>query len=658
MPQSQFNRFLLIISIFTIVTVSHTFAQNWIFGRGSNSAYNMDAWCVKTDTFGNIFGAGMRVTPGSGPTAFGTVVLPFLSGMYPCEWVKYDPSGTPLWAGGTQGDTWLYDIATDRTGDLIVFGAFTSDSVQIGTLTLHNSYGSTGSGQYFLAKINPLGSVVWAVNDGNAATGGLDYTSNMYLMKLGSVCTDNSGNIYITSSFTKPSITIGSFTLSNSYATGYVDNIFVAKYSPVGSVVWATATGDSTMGHGFGITATPNGNIYITGDFSSPSLTVGSVVITNPYYNNAMHSYVLAFSSTGTPLWGQGFGGSGYNGNAMATGIASDTEGNVYVTGAFEDTSIMFGSLTLTRTYPSTVPSRDLYLVKYSSTGTAVWAKTIGSLHPSTCCGNGTLGYGVATAQCGRVWVTGRLVSDVSIDGNILSPPIGSLEPLFIAGYNTAGTSIGAACLSSGSDDQFDVTCDAFGNVFVVADYEDTAMVIGPDSLANAGGGESFYLAKFTPSHDTAYSSTDTSVCALSESFSLNAPSGFFNWSWSNGSTSQSTTINTTGTYIVYASGYCADLIDTFHVSLRSENDCINLVSPLTLKQPSIFPNPAHNELTVCDAATNTAIIYDISGRELKQYYIKNNRETLDVSNLAKGSYIIHFCNENGNKTNVLFLQE
>src|ERR1019366_4534952 len=109
--------------------------------------------------------------------------------------------GNPVWAEGTMSDTtYLFDMTTDKQGNLLMTGIFKSDSMKIGPFTLTNPYG-IGTYQYFVAKVSPSGTVLWAVNDGNVGPyilGGTGGAEIAQLIKKGGIATDDSGNVYIT----------------------------------------------------------------------------------------------------------------------------------------------------------------------------------------------------------------------------------------------------------------------------------------------------------------------------------------------------------------------------------------------------------------------------------------------------------------------------
>jgi gliding motility-associated-like protein len=66
---------------------------------------------------------------------------------------------------------------------------------------------------------------------------------------------------------------------------------------------------------------------------------------------------------------------------------------------------------------------------------------------------------------------------------------------------------------------------------------------------------------------DTSYNATDTSVCKITAT--INAPSGYSAYLWSDGSVQQSDTLHVPGTKWVYAFNNCDVLIDTFRITSK-----------------------------------------------------------------------------------------
>ena len=123
--------------------------------------------------------------------------------------VKYDSSGTELWAKSAQGNyrDWGYSICADATGNVFLTGYFDSNILVIGNDTLANP-------GFYVAKYDPNGNVLMA-------KGGYPY-----LHCAGSAITiDNSGSVIIGGFFSQLPATFGADTL---YWTG-MHNMFVAK---------------------------------------------------------------------------------------------------------------------------------------------------------------------------------------------------------------------------------------------------------------------------------------------------------------------------------------------------------------------------------------------------------------------------------------------
>jgi len=97
--------------------------------------------------------------------------------------------------------------------------------------------------------------------------------------------------------------------------------------------------------------------------------------------------FVVKYNSSGTKQWTKQLGTSYYD---VARGVATDSSGNVYVTG---DTYGGLDGNTSAGYY-------DLFVVKYNSSGTKEWTKQLGSAKNDSA-------KGVATDSSGNVYVTG-----------------------------------------------------------------------------------------------------------------------------------------------------------------------------------------------------------------------------------------------------------
>ncbi len=539
----------------------HLCAQGWQWAKG-NTGGGVDAWPVATDPSGNVYAAG--VTFGGGPVFFGSFPVSYTAGSQDIL-VKYDPNGNFLWDIATQNaNAWLISIATDNNGNVFLLGTFDNSSMRIGAFTLTNT---TTYEQYFLAKVDPSGNVLWAINAGNAEYGAT--SGEVVVLGLGGLATDGSGNAYVVVNFIVPTVTIGAFTLNNADPTGNTDDIMIAKYDASGHLVWAKSIGGDANDDAFGCTVTPAGDIYIAGNFASPSITLGASTITN---STAMQvAFIARFDAAGDAAWASASGGNGYD---NAVGIASDASNNVYMTGSFKENSIAFNGSTITNPTPGW---RSLYLAKFDPSNNVSWARTISSAATfGPTLQGGAWGYSIAMSKCGTIWVSGAMKGDsVNIDGHILNTPASSPDPIFIAGYNTFGSYAGSAILPSGGDDQNGIACDATGNVYMCADNWKGSLVVAADSLFADSLTELMYVTKFASldKDSITYKHSYTALC-LSQANLLTASPGYTDYSWSNGHAGSSYNATDSGLYWVKGGLNCkAYCTDSFRINAGC--DCV-----------------------------------------------------------------------------------
>ena len=231
-------------------------------GGVNSSNYSCLATGISSDNSGNSYVVGY----------FSNDILAFDSTIFinlnPCFndifIVKYDPNGKVLWAktaGGNAYD-WANSVAVNKYGDVYVAGQYGSDSITFGPTTLVNF----GLDDIFLVKYDSSGNIKWA-----KSTGGTE-ADNAY-----SVAADTSGNAYLAGWFKDDTIAFGTTTLTNNG----IANIFIAKYDTSGNVIWAKSAGGNNLDYANSVAVNSSGNAYITGTMGSPSITLGSDVLTN-----------------------------------------------------------------------------------------------------------------------------------------------------------------------------------------------------------------------------------------------------------------------------------------------------------------------------------------------------------------------------------------
>jgi gliding motility-associated-like protein len=602
----------LLLLLAAFVFPSCISAQSWDWGA-INQGGGIDAWNVASDNAGNVFVAGWAYDGTA--TKFGshTVAAGSSSGGgygYQVVVAKYDSSGTCLWAlGNSSGQAYPFSIACDPFGNCYVFGGFESSSLKFGTKTCSSSYG-TSDWKYFILKLDAAGHVVWLKSDGNCPST-YEYVSlgstTSYVLSTGGIATDTGGNIYVTTSFSRSSTKVGSYTLTNSGSSGTYD-ILLAKYDSSGTNLWAVKAGGTKDDNSYSVAVAPSGAIYICGDFFSRTLKFDSTTLTNSAFSSSESNIFLARYADSTPVWAIRAG----SGEEDAVGLTTDVASNVYMTGGFAETNMAMDDSTIHNPNPSTA---SLYLVKIDPYNVLEWAKVLYGTSSSTYC----YGYSISTDACGDVWVSGNLSGNIKVaPGHTLTPASGASDPVFMAGYSISGSLIGSASLASGGDDQNQIACDIYGNVFLESDFQGSTFKVGSHTYteSSGGGGEYLYVAKYANAISVTHDSTanDTSMC-ITDSVTLSAPAGKLGYVWNDGDTARVRNIFTTGTYWVVGIGNCliSTSVDTFHIhtptgdTIFYSSDTV-LCPPyhLTLAAPPGYYTYAWNFSSVADSDTVT----------------------------------------------------
>lgn len=410
----------------------------WQWAKGVGSTAADEGTCVTVDKYGNVYAVGYFATPYL--NVDGTVLTNGSSGASMLL-IKYDPLGNVIWAknAGELRDNIATSVVVDDNENVFVAGYFTGQTLTFGSTILTNA--SNLNSAIFLVKFNSSGTFLWA----KTALG-----SGSFNDQVNSIATDTLGNVYVAGSFESSTLNFGSTNLSqagirdifiakydndgnfqwaqsaggngpdealsidvdeegNSYITGFygstsisfgttsftnsnnigglsTTDIFLAKYDSIGNPLWArndgvvgSATGQN---YGEGVTINEDGNVFMIGFFTSPTISFGSNTLTN---SGSYNMFIVKYDSVGNPIWARGTDNSSYE---EAFSVACDTNGNAYVTGWFIGPSINFGSV-----FINGFGDKDIFLVKYDSSGNSLWAESFGgndeersystAIHPS-----------------------------------------------------------------------------------------------------------------------------------------------------------------------------------------------------------------------------------------------------------------------------------
>lgn len=466
-----------VIAIYFFLMIANcSFAQssNWLWARSAVGNSSNEGTAICYDSEGNLYETGVFFDSLVSFSNFTLINSSWNSTNPGCDIfiVKYDVYGNVIWAksaGGTGVDV-PAEICCDHQGNIILTGEFHYErSIVFGNDTLTNTDTSGFYADVFIAKYDSLGNVLWA-----ASPAGIEGEQSF------SVATDANGNIFVTGEFHSPTIFFGSLVLTNvAYGAG---DIFIAKYDPLGNVIWAHSAGGSYQDDGSSICVDFNGDVIVTGVFSSPIISFGSTSLINSFSGLAYGIFLVKYNSAGSIIWAKSPSGWEIFPYPVLT---SDISGNIYLTGGFDSPTLTFDAYQLTNHSWNT----DIFIAKYDPLGNVAWARSVGTASGEEV---GAISYDFA----GNIYLLGGFRdSTLTFDTITISAPIFSF-PSFIAKYDIYGNALCASVLPGGAG-MGGLTSDNFGNAYVTGSYNTDPFIIGQDTLMLSGQQNEF-IAKYS----------------------------------------------------------------------------------------------------------------------------------------------------------------
>jgi outer membrane protein assembly factor BamB len=151
--------------------------------------------------------------------------------------------------------------------------------------------------------------------------------------------------------------------------------VVLVKYNSSGTAQWAKSVSGGTDSNFNAVAVDSSGNIYAAGvQTGTDAYNYGTSVtpVTAQGTSSATNVVLVKYNSLGTAQWAKSVSG-GTNSNFNA--VAVDSSGNIYATGYQDGT----GAYTYGTSVAQGTGSTNVVLVKYNSSGTAQWARTVSS---------------------------------------------------------------------------------------------------------------------------------------------------------------------------------------------------------------------------------------------------------------------------------------
>jgi hypothetical protein len=264
------------------------------------------------------------------------------------------------------------------------------------------------------------------------------------------VALDAAGNVYLAAKTSADGLaTAGAAQMSR----GGGSDALVAKFSPTGTLLWATYLGGAGNEETYGLVVDGGGNACIVGYTNSTDFPrIGGFQLSNAGFVDV---FVAKLSPSGAILWSSYLGGSS---NDYIGDIAADAAGNIYVTGWTDSPDFP-----LVNAFRSTLGLTDAFVTKIASGGGSImWSTFLG--------GNDTdAGHGLVVDSTGAVIVVGETISsDFPTAGGFQTTP-GGYQDGFVAKILPDGSGLAWGSYLGGniSDVIWDVAVDSPGNIYV-----------------------------------------------------------------------------------------------------------------------------------------------------------------------------------------------
>lgn len=357
------RRILLAILAFSPIISTAQYLQ-WSLSFGGSGIEIAEA--LEVDAQNNVIVSGeFSDTVDFDPS--GGVVQKVSAGSYDAYIAKYDANGNFQWVVtfGAASLDMATGIALDDTGNVYVTGRFTGtvDFDPSGGVANLSSTPSNGIDMY-VAKYDPNGNYVWAVNVGGSSgnTIGND------------IVTLNGSIIYVTG-ITSGNVDMDPGSSTANLQSSGLNDAFILKLGSSGNYGWAVHINGPGEDAGTALAVDGSGNVYLTGNYSGTadfdpdnSSTVNITAAGNK------DGFFAKFNANGEFQWARSIGGLG---NDLPNDISLGANNDVYIVGTFESTADFDPSGGVANI--SAYGNDDAFAGHYSSTGTYIWAGRLGS---------------------------------------------------------------------------------------------------------------------------------------------------------------------------------------------------------------------------------------------------------------------------------------
>jgi hypothetical protein len=544
--------------------------------------------------------------------------------------------GQTEWAksiGGTSLDQGS-DVVMDNFGNLYTTGFFE------GTVDFDPGAGavnlsSVGSRDFFIAKYDNLGQLIWAKGIGG---GSHEHARSIAL--------DASGNIFIAGDYN------GLVDFDPGVGFSFKDvkgasDIFVAKYDSQGNFIWAKTFGGVGIESCRDMSLDAFGNLIITGVYQGTSDFDPNGGVISMTSAGQFDAFLLKLDVSGNYVWAKSIQSANSN---YVNQVIVDHIGNINIVGDFQgiadfDPSNATFSMT-------TIGNKSAFFAKYSPQGQFINATMIG--------GSGfEIGKAIAVDLQDNIYITGdfRGVVDFDPSGSTHFVTSSGIRDIFVAKYTTQGELVWANKIGGTGDDQATaITLDNNNEVFV-AGYFNGSMTLSNLKTFTSAGNTDIILARYNSDGLLKYAvcygggNGDEAIGLIA-----NNAGDIYNIGWIQGvSNFGNTTLNSAGDRDIY-------------LAKTTMQDLTTTENPFIIeKNISIFPNPSNGQFNLrmenLETEQLTISVIDATGRILNSETVNTFGQTVyqhqfNLTNqVITGLYFVRITSENSVVTRKVFVR-
>lgn len=461
-------------------------------------------------------------------------------------------------------------IASDPSGNVYVTGIFTGVvdfDPGPGTATISSV---SGSQDIYLAKYNSAGVFLWAKQIAGTNT-----------ERPFDLVADASGaylaGIFMGTVDFDPSLSTSNIT---SLGGGTDGDGFFAKYDINGNLSWVNRIGSTANDRVIGIAVDGSQNVYVTGFIGGNADMDPSASVVTLSANATYNTFFGKYTSSGAYTFAKQITG----GYSEGDDINVDASGNIYLTGSYATSNDFDPSIATANLSTSSLTQLDIFLAKYSSSGTYIYAKQIGGLGVD-------IGFQVVPDALGNVYLGGVFSSSCDFDPSIATSTLTSAGQgdLFVAKYNNFGNLIWKNGTGGTTNDYcYGLGLDASNNVFITGKFQGVNIDFDPGPAVSAltASSSCIYLAAYNSSGNFLFVNSPGNI--LSEGRGL--------------------TVNSS----VYLTGMFRNTADfdfspsTVNLTSNGSDDAFIAKYNVCAGSPPLQPSVIAGNYTVCNGSTQT----------------------------------------------------